>query len=471
MRLAVALLCMAPTLMSAQTVIDDFNGSLNWLAKPSDGVALIVSQEPAGRRGSALRMDFDFHGHGGYAIAHKPVSIDLPPDFEFAFWIRATAPPNNLEFKLIDDTGDNVWWVNQRNFVFPKEWTRIVLKKRHFQFAWGPLGGGEPHHIAAIEIVVTAGTGGKGMVLIDDLSLAERHVASIDQPTWYTTPAIDFPEKREFGGLIVENDVADYDVQISDDAEEWKTIYAVKGAKSAKQFLYTPETEARHIRIVPSARKVTLEPVAWSASRNDFFTNVARESPRGDYPRYFQGEQSYWTVVGVDGDTNEALFNVDGALEPEKGGYSLEPFLYAGGRLLSWTDVQPAPALARGFLPLPSVKWPQMTITAYAFGPREQSTLYVDYVLRSQENTTVTLFVAVRPFQVNPPWQFLGVTGGVSPIHDLRYKNHVVEIDDRQPVIPLTLPAGFGAVRFDEGNYLEGSFPSREQPNARIAVT
>ncbi|HYS53146.1 MAG TPA: coagulation factor 5/8 type domain-containing protein [Thermoanaerobaculia bacterium] len=459
--------CLLPFAFSQ--VIDDFNGSLNWRSHPSDGVSLIVSQEPAGMRASALRMDFDFHGHGGYAIAHKPVSIDLAPDFEFAFWIRGVAPPNNLEFKLVDDSGDNVWWVNQRNYIFPKEWTHVVLKKRHFQFAWGPLGGGEPHHIAAIEIVVTAGTGGKGMVLVDDLTLAERHVAAVDQPLTFTTPTIDFTETREFGGLIVENDAPKYDLQVSNDAETWQTIYSVKGARSPRQFLYTPETEASHIRVVPPARRVTLEPIAWSASRNDFFTNVARESARGDYPRYFQGEQSYWTVVGVDGDTNEALFNVDGALEPEKGGYSLEPFLYTGGRLLSWNDVQPAPALARGFLPMPSVKWPQMTITAYAFGPRQESTLYIDYVLRSPQDTNVTLFVAVRPFQVNPPWQFLGVTGGVSPIHDMRYHNHIVEIDNYQPIIPLTLPAGFGAVRFDEGNIVDW-LQQGKVPESAVAI-
>ncbi|MDQ6802210.1 MAG: coagulation factor 5/8 type domain-containing protein [Acidobacteriota bacterium] len=452
---AVALLCVAPTLLPAQIFTDDFNGSLKWEPHPSDGVSLIITQEPAGRRASALRMDFDFHGHGGYAIARRAVPIDLPADFEFSFWIRGTTPPNNLEFKLIDDTGDNVWWVNQRNFVFPKEWAPIILKKRHFQFAWGPLGGGEPHHIAAIEIVVTAGSGGKGTVLIDDLALTERHVAAVDQPTTFATSTIDFPETREFGGMIVENDVPDYQVQSSKDGETWQSIYAVKGAKSARQFLYMPETEASHLRIVPSARKVTLEPIAWSASRNAFFTNVARESQPGDYPRYFQGEQTYWTVVGIDGDTNEALFNTDGALEPEKGGYSLEPFLYTGGRLLSWRDVKSTPSLIRGFLPIPSVKWPQMTITAYPFGSRDLSTLYVDYVLRSPQDANVTLFVAVRPFQVNPPWQFLGVAGGGSPIHDMRYRNHVVEIDNHQPIIPLTPPAGFGAVRFDEGNIVD----------------
>ncbi|HJT18316.1 MAG TPA: hypothetical protein VJ853_13040, partial [Thermoanaerobaculia bacterium] len=412
--------------------------------------------------------DFDFHGHAGYAIAHKNVSIDLPADFEFSFWIRGNAQPNNLEFKLIDSTGDNVWWVNQRNFVFPKDWQRVVLKKRHFSFAWGPLGGGEPHHIAAIEIVVTAGTGGKGFVLIDDLALAERHVTAVDQPMTFTTSTIDFPETREFGGFVIESDAHDYEVQTSADAENWKTIYAVHRARSPRQFLYTPETEAAHIRIVPPAKSVTVEPIAWSSSRNAFFANVAAMSDRGDYPRYLHDEQSYWTIVGVDGDSGKALFNTDGTVEPEKGGYSIEPFLYADGHLIGWNDVQSKQSLVRGSLPIPGVEWPQLTITTYAQGKRDESTLYVDYLLHATKATDVILFLAIRPFQVNPPWQFLGNPGGVSSIKDIRYQNHIVQVDDRQPLIPLTPAAGFGTATFDEGNIVDwlkrGVVP--ERPNA-----
>ncbi len=446
--------CLLPSALPAQ-VLDNFDKTVDWEAHPSDGVSLTITQDPDGHMLAAMRLDFDFHGHAGYAIARKAVSIDLPADYEFSFWIRANAPPNNLEFKLIDSSGDNVWWVNQRNFVFPREWTRVVLKKRHFQFAWGPIGGGEPHHIAAIEIVVTAGTGGKGTVLIDDLWLTERHVVAVEQPMVFTSSAIDFPETREFGGFIVESDAHDYDVQTSEDTRTWTTIYAIRGAQSPRQFLYTPENEATHIRVVPAARKVIVEPIAWSASRNAFFTNVAQELPRSDFPRYLHNEQSYWTIVGVDGDTKEALLNDDGAVEPERGGYCIEPFLYVGGRLMTWADVDSKPSLARGFLPIPSVDWPQLTITAYAAGKREESTLYVDYTVHSDRPTDATLFLAIRPFQVNPPWQFLGVTGGVSTINDLRYENHVVQVDNRAPVIPLTPASGFGAATFDEGNIVD----------------
>ncbi len=464
--------CLLPSAFAAAGVIDNFDAPLDWQPRPSDGVTLTITQDPDGHTVAAMRLDFDFHGHAGYAIARKMVSIDFPADYEFSFWIRGNAQPNNLEFKLIDASGDNVWWVDQRDFIFPRDWSRIVLKKRHFQFAWGPLGGGEPHYIAAIEIVVTAGTGGRGTVWIDDLVLSERHVGAVEQPLMFKSLSIDFPEAREFGGLIVESDAHDYDVQTSTDTKAWQTIYSIRGARSARQFLSTPETEARHIRVVPSARKVVVEPLAWSATPTDFFANVARDSPRGDYPRYLHNEQSYWTVVGVDGDTREGLMNDDGAVEPEKGGYSIEPFLYIDRHLVTWDDVRAAQSLASGYLPIPSVKWfsvaagvspagpartqaPTLTVTAYAAGRREASTLYVDYTIQSDHVTDATLFVAIRPFQVSPSWQFLGVTGGVSPIHEIRYESHTVQVDGRSPVIPLTPPSGFGAATFDEGNIVD----------------
>ena len=54
---------------------------------------------------------------------------------------------------------------------------------------------------------------------------------------------------------------------------------------------------------------------------------IAKDAPRGSYPRSFSGEQEYWTVVGVDGDREEGLLGEDGALEVGQGAFSIEPFL------------------------------------------------------------------------------------------------------------------------------------------------
>ena len=68
-------------------------------------------------------------------------------------------------------------------------------------------------------------------------------------------------------------------MQISDDADNWQTIYSVRGAQSSRQYISTPDSEATHIRI-DGARSITLQPTSWSATPNDFFANVARDAPR-----------------------------------------------------------------------------------------------------------------------------------------------------------------------------------------------
>ena len=114
---SLALLVFAsPMTAAAQTsTIDDFASVAAWKAAPSDGVALAVSTEK-GESGGAMRLDFDFHGRGGWAAVRRPVTVELPENYEFTFRIKADAPPENLEFKLTDASGDNVWWAPRRDF-------------------------------------------------------------------------------------------------------------------------------------------------------------------------------------------------------------------------------------------------------------------------------------------------------------------------------------------------------------------
>ena len=45
------------------------------------------------------------------------------------------------------------------------------------------------------------------------------------------------------------------------------------------------------------------------------------------FPRYFNEEGTFWTIVGVNNDTKEALMNEDGMVEVDKKHFSIEPFL------------------------------------------------------------------------------------------------------------------------------------------------
>ena len=88
-------------------VVDAFDDVDSWSAHPADGVELAISRD-TGVEGDALRLDFSFTG-GGYAIARKELSLDLPQNYAFSFQLRGEAPSNHLEFKLVDETGENVW--------------------------------------------------------------------------------------------------------------------------------------------------------------------------------------------------------------------------------------------------------------------------------------------------------------------------------------------------------------------------
>ena len=108
-------------------VVDDFKDPSQGSPHPADGVTLgrIGGQ---GTQGRALGLDFSFGGGGGYAVARRAVSLKLPDNYAFTFWVRGPAPANHLEFKHIDASGENVWWSVKRDFHFPSEWERITIK-------------------------------------------------------------------------------------------------------------------------------------------------------------------------------------------------------------------------------------------------------------------------------------------------------------------------------------------------------
>ena len=108
--------------------------------------------------GKALRVDFDFTRGSGYAVIHRALDLTLPANYAFVFRLRGECLANDLEFKLVDPTGDNVWWCNRRGYEFPKHWKTITTKRRQIEFAWGPKGGGALEHVGALEIAITAGT-------------------------------------------------------------------------------------------------------------------------------------------------------------------------------------------------------------------------------------------------------------------------------------------------------------------------
>jgi hypothetical protein len=489
-------------------VVDAFEEVAGWSAHPADGVELSIAGD-GGFRGKALRLDFRFREGGGYAVARKAVSLELPDNYRFRFRIRGAATPNHVEFKLIDATGENVWWSVRRDYRFPESWESFTIKKRQVAFAWGPAGGGEIRSVASIEIAITAGSGGQGTVWIDELTLEglppvpstlpvptatasssragggpELAIDGDLRTAWSCDPGdrapwlqIDMGTLREWGGLSLDwvegKGASDYAVSISEEGASWTQVRTVRGGSGGRDPLYLPETESRYLRIEPAARatdprrdvelaELTIQPLAWSASRESFFQAIARDAPRGTYPRGISGEQSYWTVVGVDRDPRELLLNEDGAIETGAGAFSIEPFVFARDRLWTWSDARSEASLQDGWAPAPTVRWSlpdlDLEVRACGIGPPESSAVTVRYTLRSHAAGAqpVILFLAARPFQVNPPSQGLNLQGGTAPLFDLALEDHPaggawLRAGGERAVLCLTAPESFGAVAFDGG--------------------
>lgn len=179
---------------------------------------------------------------------------------------------------------------------------------------------------------------------------------------------------------------------------------------------------------------------------NEKVGQLARRAPRGSFPRGFSGEQVYWALVGVDGGSDSGLLSEDGALEIGKNGFSVEPVLIEEGKPVTWADVSIAHSLRDGYLPIPTTEWKHgdvaLRVTAFGAGPPRRSQLVARYEVRNNGDRArdVTLALAIRPLQVDPPMQFLNAAGGVSPIHDLAWKGRELDVDARPRAFLLHKP-------------------------------
>ncbi len=509
-----AALVLMPAPGTAQPVmLDNFDTLQGWHPIVSEGAALTISSGP-GKDGSAMVLHVNLVGVYGYVIAEKEFPLELPPDYRFTFDLRGDIPVNNFEFKLIDDS-DNVYWIKTLNVSYPKTWEPRRIRKRQISFAWGPSGGGEIRKVRKIQFVVSSGSGGAGDVFIDNFRFEPRDTAGVrtappgldassmgrrGEPEvtpdgtrlthWRSAGggeqwiALDFQRRREIGGLVIDwkvgNHAASYDIALSDDGSVWSPAAEVQNGNGGRDYLYLPEQEARFLRIAchngPGVDYVidtlTVRGPEFSAHPNAFFSAIARDAPRGLYPKYFLGEQSFWTVVGTSGDDREALINEQGAIEVDKLGFSIEPFLVVGDSLITWADVRLDQSLDSDYLPIPSVTWRrgglEMTVRAFSAGTPGNSLLIASYRIANLGSVPPrgTLFLALRPFQVNPPWQWLNQVGGATRIDSIRTERGRLLVNDRT-LIPLVRPSGFGAAPLDQGDITEflrkGSLPPAQE--------
>jgi len=412
------LLALATSAGAQDELLDDFAEPAAWTLSASDDVKAALRPAP-GPHGSALCIDFDFGQVTGYVSARRSLPIDFPARFEFTLNVRGDAPPNALQFKLVDATGDNVWWANRRDYRFPRDWQAHRFRQRDIAFAWGPTADRQLRRTASVELVIASGSGaGKGSACFDDLVLRRLpDTPSPDEPREFDTVTVRWPAGAS---------PSRYDLQFSDDGQAWRTVRRIEHARGDIQHHLFPEAQARAVRVLAGPQPAAIE-LGEAADANAFFAAIASQAGRGAYPRAYVGEQSYWTVFGVDGGRVASLLSEDGAVEPVPGVGALEPFLVSDGRVLSWADARISHSLRDGDLPMPATHWRVgdlgLDIAAFGDGEADHARAVVRYTVRNlgKQARKLALALAWRPFQANPPTQFLAHRGGVSPIETVKW--------------------------------------------------
>jgi hypothetical protein len=454
-------------------LLDDFHDASVWKASASDQVKASVRRD----RDGSLCLDHDFAGVSGYAVMRRALPVDWPAHFDLVARIKGSGATNDLQVKLVDASGDNVWWRNRPNFSLPAKLTDLKIHSRQIDFAWGPSADKTLRQTRFIEFVIAVGReGGKGSLCVARLTMTERAPPPAAWPDPIQTRTkdtftLDYGVAREFNGLALRWPAAtrglDYDVLTSDEGTRWRKLRQMRGSNGGLDALFLPDSEARLVRV--QVLRGNALPMVHLKSASDWpnfnatLNSRAAALPRGQMPRTFLAEQNYWTLVGVDGGGERSgLISEDGAIEVGRGGFSVEPVVQlADGRRITWADVSTTQTLQDGYLPIPAVHWRHgafaMDIEATADGPRDAPQLLARYVLRNTGSApqTYTLLLAVRPWQVNPPQQFLATQGGASAIRHLAWDGQYLKLDQRTDLRFTQPPQHVTALSLDGGASLD----------------
>jgi hypothetical protein len=460
-----------------------------WQPIVSGNAELELSSVPAGRL-TALRMDFDFKGGGGFVVARRADRRPMPEDFAVTFRLRGRGPVNSLELKLVDAAGQNVWRHVHKDLPLPARWKRMTVESRDIEFAWGPSSGGRISALGSMEIAIVAGEGGKGTLWIADVHIVDRTPSEAPQATassalpgfeaaaalqggWKPRPdderpwiTIDSIGSRTIGGLIVDwlerAPASGFRVRGSMNGRRWKTLHAATSAGGRRSYVYLPGLELRLLRLEldePSAgAALRVQSFEFSRSIHAFWNNVAKGEARGWHPRWLHNEQSVWTPFGTSRGIHCALMNEDGMVEVDQGSFSMEPMLWIAGGLFTWADVAARQELRDGWQPVPSVIWETAAWRLRVQGeatPGGVSRVRYRVENLGDEPLSAHLFLLLRPFQVTPPWQSFRGLGGVSPINTLAWRDGTVRVNETHLIAPAAgagaVEPAFAALRFDDG--------------------
>ena len=442
-----------------------------------------------------LRMDYDFKAGAGFVVARHVYRRTMPEDYAINFRLRGTGAVNNLEIKLVDATGQNVWRHVLTDLSPPRRWKRFKVASADIDFAWGPLGSGSISALGSIEFAIVARSGGTGTLWLSGVDIED--CAPIAQPQLISSSAlpefpaagalldsgwkpqpddahpwiiVDWTQSRSIGGLIIDwlerAPASGFRVDASTTGTRWETLYNTASAGGRRSYVSLPALRTRFLRLnlheASAGAVIRIQSFEFSRSTAAFWNSIARCEARGWHPRWVHREQSLWTPFGAAEGRYCALLNEDGMAEAGFGSFSLEPMLWIGDRLVTWADANTRQELLEGFLPVPSVVWEsaewRLTILAQA---TSSGATRVHYCLENltPHRRSARLFVLLRPFQVTPPWQSFRKLGGMSPIYEFESQDGEILVNRTTRLVTQSTSQAHSRPRFGALGFSDGFMP------------
>ncbi|MBI9019906.1 MAG: discoidin domain-containing protein [Verrucomicrobia bacterium] len=280
-----------------------------------------------------------------------------------------------------------------------------------------------------------------------------------------------------------------YQVQVSEDGDTWYTVYeTLSGTPGVKTIRFSP-LSVSYVRMYGISRATQWGMSLWEfevfetanspvplstypvfdeysvlplvkGTPSSWYDLKAQLDPRGEFPRWFYDEFSYWTVVG-DPDTEfESLISDEGVIGNYQNDFALIPYLYIDDNLIKPTDVNVVILpLEDGYLPIPTVRWAWpggITFDQKLFSSSDNDKAYnnIWYTLENTSGSSITgkLFLTVRPFQVTPDWMYGGY---VDAINSIEGSGNIVKVNGTHGFAALTAPDSFGALSYENGDVMD----------------
>ena len=297
--------------------------------------------------------------------------------------------------------------------------------------------------------------------------------------------AIGLPRALATAGLVVDwadsaHGAAQLEVQDADG--KWILLARDPQAGSRQQswLAGNAAVDAHSLRLrvegdAPSVQRIRLLGPAAVMTPMKRYQVAASGAQRALAPASLLLQQTYWTAVGVHAGVQKSIFDEYGNIEAFKGAPLVQPIWRADGGAATGATGQPVRhALRDGWKPMPSASWlpqPGLELHSEAFAIQlgGQPVTLVRHRLHNTGTSAIngTLTLAVRPMQMNPPWQ----NGGLSPIREIALEGRTVSVNGRRLLQSLTAVDEAGAAPFgaDGSSEISAAIAGGRLPHAQSA--